>query len=234
MKVFSIRFQNVEKEIEREDFINKIGNEIVSRGFSVGLLKEDNNFKERFEKFNMVGYFRDGKVELIFKESNPEDILNYYNCDYLILENLQGAFPEIVYFNEEIKKDELSSKTIAAITRKNEKKFMENIPVLGVEEIKNITDLIQERVFEKLPALFGGGCGKCGEDCNKMAEKIISGKAKRNFCKGEGEGKIKILVDNKDIPLVPFVEDLFYSVIRTMLLNLKGCKEGQVQIKLKI
>ncbi|KYO67803.1 hypothetical protein [Thermovenabulum gondwanense] len=234
MKVFSIRFQNVEKEIEREDFINKIGNELASRGYSVGLLKEDKSLKGQFEKFKMVGYFKDGRVELIFKESNLEDVMNYYNCDYLILENLQGAFPEIVCFNEEIKKVELSSKTIAAVTIKTEKKFMGNIPVLSLEEIRNITDLIVERVFEKLPALFGGGCGKCGEDCNKMAEKIISGKADRNFCKREGEGKIKILVDNKDIPLVPFVEDLFYSVIRSMLLNLKGCKEGQVQIKLKL
>lgn len=232
MKVFSIRFYDVINKKEKEEFIKLIGNELMKKRFTVSLLKKEKDLKDEWENFKVSGTFGENKAELLFKGVDVETVIGYYNSDYLILEDLEGAFPEIIYFGGEVKKDKITSKTIAAVSKNSSINI--NLPLFSPREIESITDLILEKVFEKLPNLFRKGCGRCGEDCNKMAEKIIKGEAKRSSCKQNQVGKIKIVINNKDIPLVPFVEDLFYSVLKAMLSNLKGYEEGEVQIKAKI
>lgn len=99
----------------------------------------------------------------------------------------------------------------------------------STNQIDVLVALIQDKVFKKLPYIDSNGCGCCGKSCTQMAADIVSGKASRNDCIS-ARNLVKITINNKELDLGPFVEDIVESVVKGLLSPLKGYEEGEISV----
>ena len=65
-----------------------------------------------------------------------------------------------------------------------------------------------------------------------MAADILKGNATRKDCKVTQES-VEVYIDNKPMPLIPFVKDIVESVVKGVLSPLKGYKDGDITIKVR-
>lgn len=117
-------------------------------------------------------------------------------------------------------------------------KNIKKIAVGDIEEMENtiyrydnnldkIIDFVRkfieiEKIYKKLPGL---GCGKCGESCNAMANLIYQGKKNFSDCQKLSKGNVIIEVNDKQIQVGQFVEEIVKSTIFGMVKSLKGVEE---------
>ena len=85
-------------------------------------------------------------------------------------------------------------------------------------------------VFPVLPQADSKCCTACGTNCYGMVKNILSGKKKRSDCKTDQGQNIQIKFNNKDIKIVPFVQETIKDVILAMTQKLKGYKKGKIEI----
>lgn len=106
------------------------------------------------------------------------------------------------------------------------------LPALSaLTEASALADLIEEKVFDMLPQADPEICGLCGYDCRRMGLRILRGEAARGDCQcGEGP---EIYIDGQRITLVPFVQKAVQGVVMGVLRELKGFKDGDVEIRLR-
>ncbi len=84
-------------------------------------------------------------------------------------------------------------------------------------EINSLVDDVVRRSWV-MPMMLN--CGKCGVDtCKEYVDDILSGSTRECVL---WKSKLRIVVDGKEVPLVPFIENLYDSVIRSLIKNLKG------------
>jgi len=92
------------------------------------------------------------------------------------------------------------------------------------------------KIYEELPRL---NCGKCRyKTCLNLAKAILNNKATKNDCiVSIREKKIKILINEKEIPTTPFVEKIVKATVLSMLSTLKGVDlkdEQRVELKIEV
>ncbi len=84
-------------------------------------------------------------------------------------------------------------------------------------EVEELVDDILKRAWT-IPMMLN--CGKCGVDtCQEYVDAILSGEEKTCVL---WDSKMRIIVNGKEVPLVPFIEKLYRSVIESLVDNLKG------------
>jgi molybdopterin-guanine dinucleotide biosynthesis protein B len=119
-------------------------------------------------------------------------------------------------------------------------------PILKIDEdiqvLAEITmGFIEKRrkISEILNNLAGLDCRKCGKTtCDELAEDICEGKASLDDCvpfKLKPQLKTKILIENVEVPLQPFVSDFIRKTILGMLsalkdITIKGDEYVSIQI----
>lgn len=78
----------------------------------------------------------------------------------------------------------------------------------------------KERVLEKLPGL---NCGKCGfPGCKDLAGAVADGVEDISKCKNRGDARVKIFVNEDEIPINKFVSELVSNVISGLVKSLKN------------
>ena len=225
--------------------IENITKELKRREFSVGIIKEVNSDASVSESGGSNTYdYRDIGSELVatrgchgtdilFTEKlSVENMLRFFNQDYVVMEGIiDTETPKILCIDETGELPEEIDDTVFAISGIISKiKEYKGIPIINVvDDVKTLVDLIQEKVFEKLPGI---NCGKCGGDCRQMAADILKGNATRKDCKVTQES-VEVYIDNKPMPLIPFVKDIVESVVKGVLSPLKGYKDGDITIKVR-
>ena len=88
-----------------------------------------------------------------------------------------------------------------------------------------LSDLIQEKVFEKLPYISPRVWTLWQKLYSEMAADIVNGNASRSDCVSSRD-RVKIIINGKELSLVPFVEDIVESGVKGLLSPLKGYEEG--------
>lgn len=104
------------------------------------------------------------------------------------------------------------------------------LPVLKLDQVKELADIVEEKALSVLPEL---DCRRCGyPSCEEFALAVLQGKAKVEDCQPMHD-LVSLRVDGRVIPLNPFVQDLIARTIRGMLSSLKGAKGKEFEIRVK-
>jgi len=84
----------------------------------------------------------------------------------------------------------------------------------------------EQRIAEILSSLAGLDCKKCGyESCEELAVAIYSGKAKLSDCiplELRSKLKTRIMINDNEVPIQPFVSKIIRNSILGMVSSLKG------------
>ena len=229
--------------------IENIIKELKKRRYSVGSVKEIHyeDFAIDKEGTNTYRHSQAGaepvtargynETDILYKERlSLQKILRNYSQDYVILEGVEkGNFPKIITAKEREEIDERLDDMVFAISGKiaDEIDEYKGIPVINcINETEKLVDLIEEKVFEKLPDFPDDCCTACGFNCCELGKKILKGEAKRSDCV-ISDTNTKLYINGKEIDMVPFVQRLLYNAVQGVVSELDGYQEG-FSIKVKI
>ncbi|TYP56683.1 hypothetical protein [Thermosediminibacter litoriperuensis] len=214
-----------------------IAGELKKRGYTVGLINAGDDAGVEAGPFETVSRASPECTAIYIGGGfSLEELLRLYRQDYVILEGFEKvAAPKILWVEREENLRDFTDDLVFAVTGHFVKAppFCEGVPFIEVKDVKRLVDLIEERVYEKLPGIEGGGCGLCGRDCYGMAADILKGRASRKDCKGSQNDPVEIKINGKKLDMVPFVRNMVVSVVKGVLSPLKGFEEGQIEIRIR-
>jgi molybdopterin-guanine dinucleotide biosynthesis protein B len=93
------------------------------------------------------------------------------------------------------------------------------VPVIPIDEPGRLADVVEERAFPLLPGLDCKGCGY--PDCRSMGVALLAGESTIDGCVGY-RPSFSLRVDDAEIPLGPFVQDMVRNTVLGMVRSLKG------------
>jgi len=159
-----------------------------------------------------------------------ENMIPYLEADVLLIEGFKAekTFSKIVCLRGEPEDydlfDGLAICAVGPAPKGNEL----DVPLLSLDEIGRIADLVEEKAF-KLPNL---DCGSCGfETCYELAREIVNGTRSVEDCISL-QPMTEVRIDGGLMPMNPFISDIVRGTILGMLSPLKGFKKGKVEISL--
>jgi len=233
--------------------IEKIIQGLKKRGYSVGSIKEihfekfamdqegTNTYRHKMAGADPVTARGYNETDILFGRSlDIEDILAFYKNDYVIMEGVtESSCPIILCAHSqkdiEDKKNEEYFKRVFAISGIVASQIREYEGLRVIDSLKNtedLLDMIESKVFERLPDFPAECCSACGSSCRELSSMILKGKASRKDCILH-KATITLKVDDKEIEIVPFVQGILKDSILSMVRNLKGCrKPSKVEIKI--
>ena len=247
MKVFSV--SGITKSGKTTTIENIIA-ELRKRRFTVGSVKEIHNEKfaidtegtntDRHKKAGSQLVTARGiyETDILFQHQlTVKEILQFYDHDYVILEGVTDTCaPKIITAHNTEEVDERLDDTVFAISGKlaNSMQEYRGLPVINaITETEKLVDLIEEKVFERLPDVADECCLACGYTCTELCARILQGKAKREDCV-ISDGSISLTVDGREIDMVPFVQKLLFNAVTGVVKELDGYREnGEIVVKIK-
>ena len=244
MKVFSVT--GFSKSGKTTTATKLIAN-LKKKGFSVAAIKD-----VHFEQFTMEKEGTDswkmqqsganpiiarGLKETFFVHPYKMDlasILEYLNTEWVIVEGMKTApLPKIVCAETEDELGKLVDDSTFAISGKISDRMAKfgNLPVISsLNSINELAELVESIVFPVLPLNKEECCKLCGLSCEQMVAEILKGRRKRTDCMINTGGKIRLKISGKEIAMVPFVENILKDVITAFAKNLRGYKNGTIEI----
>ena len=240
MKVFSVAGYH---HTGKTTLVVELIEELKSRGFSVTSIKDIHNENFTMEKkgSNSWKHMQAGSNTVIARGINEtyqiwnrqlslNEMLSHLKSDYVVVEGMKSvALPRIICAKDDEQLKELVDGTVFAISGKYadiHDKY-ENINVFkSKDQVKELTDLIIEKVFPVLPLPKLECCGECGMNCREMVSGILAGRNTREDCKTDRNLDIQIEIAGEDINIVPYVQNTLKDIIKAYVKNLKGYHEG--------
>ncbi len=218
--------------------------ELKKRGYKVVSIKDIHSEKFTMEKQETNSWKHwEASGDVVFARGLNEtyqiwhhslslnEMLEHLSADYVIIEGMkEAALPRIICAENEKQLKELIDGSVFAISGKfaDMHTKYQNLPVIkSVNEIKELADLVEQKVFEVLPLSKIECCGECGLSCKEMVTEILAGKRSRNDCKTDRNLDIQVKFDGKKFNIVPFVQRTFKDLITAYLQNLKGYEKGK-------
>jgi len=225
--------------------------ELRRRGFSVTSIKDIHNENFTMEKEGsnswkhaqasgntVIARGISETYQIWNRQLSLNEMLSHLKSDYVVVEGMKNvALPRIICAKDNEQLKELVDGTVFAISGKyaDEHDKYENINVFkSKDHIKELTDLIIEKVFPVLPLPKLECCGECGMNCREMVSGILAGRNTREDCKTDRNLDIQIEIAGEDINIVPYVQNTLKDIIKAYVKNLKGYHEGDsIDIKIR-
>jgi len=165
------------------------------------------------------------------------ELLDMLQADWVVIEGMKREpLPKIICAESEEQLEELVDANVFAISGKISEELNEyhGLPVISnLKEMTKLADLVQQKMFEVLPIADAECCTRCGQTCYEMVGEILTGRRKRDECKTDRNQSIRLLIDKKEVKMVPFVQNIFRDLILAFVSNLKGIKKGKIEITLE-
>ena len=241
MKVFSVC--GITKS-GKTTTIEHIIRELSARGYKVGSVKEihneqfaidpnpnSNTHRHRAAGAGLVcarGLF---ETDLLFPEMLPmAKILSFYENDYdwVVLEGVSDIpVPTVVTaHSEEDLQEKFSDMTFCVSGRiASQIQAYRGIPALSALEcIGGLVDLIERKVYDRLPDFPPECCTACGLTCAQLGRAILNGQKKRSDC-AAGRG-VALTVNGRRIHMVPFVQRVLKNAVLGVVQELDGYETG--------
>lgn len=169
------------------------------------------------------------------RQLNFYEMLPHLSADWLIVEGMRHlAMPRIVCGTDEAQLSELDNSTVMAISGKYADNHSEykNYPVISaLTDPQKLIELVLEKGFEVLPQVDPECCSHCGMSCHEFVGAVLRGDKQRSDCIAENLGKVRVWIDDQEIKLVPFVQNIVHDSIDALLQNLKGYRKGKIRIE---
>lgn len=247
MKVFSII--GISKS-GKTTTIENIIKELRKRNYTVGSVKEihfeqfkidtegSNTYRHKVAGSQLVTARGIYETDILFQNKlSVNEILSFYNHDFVILEGVRDTCtPKIVTAHDVGGILEKFDETTFAISGQISDSLLEyeGIPVINsLTDIEKLVDLIEEKVFDRLPDMNDECCQKCGYTCKQLCSLILKGEAERGDC-ALTDKSITLKIDDKEIEMVPFVQNILKNAIEGIAKELHGYTEnGDIEICIK-
>jgi len=102
-------------------------------------------------------------------------------------------------------------------------------PIIPLDQIDELADAVEKAAF---PILAGLNCHGCGyDDCHELGRAILRGEADAERCVAY-TSEFVLKVNDVDIPLGPFVQDVTRNVLQGLVKSYKGVRDpGKIEIK---
>jgi len=230
--------------------VEQIIKELVKRKYKVDSVKEIHfeGFKIDTEGSNTDRHYKAGagtvtargyyETDVLFKRKlSMEEIYRFYDGDFLICEVVTDSnIPKIICAHNTKEVDERMDGSVIAISGRISSEINEykGLPVINaLNEIEKLADLIEEIVPEKLPDFPAECCNACGYgSCKELLAKILKKEAKREDCVLLKKD-IHLLIDGKEIEMVPFVQKILLNSVLSTVKELEGYKKNcKIEIKI--
>jgi molybdopterin-guanine dinucleotide biosynthesis protein B len=224
--------------------------ELTKRRYSVGSIKEihyeafaidtDGTNTDRHKKAGATLVVARGMSETDFLFPEPlalEKILRFFDQDFVIMEGVEDTCaPKIVTAHSTEEVDQRLDETVFAISGvlANTMSEYRGLPVIhSIHDAERLADLVEEKVFRRLPDVHPDCCQACGFTCRELAGRILRGEAVREDCELD-RAAIQLLIDGRDIPMVPFVQSLLRNALQGVVRELEGYREnGEIQVTIR-
>lgn len=224
--------------------------ELRKRGYTVGSVK-DIHFEEftmETEGTNTDRHKKAGAHPVTargFKETDVmfdhtldiDDILDFYNQDYVVLEGDSGANCPNIITGTTIQEldDQYNELTIAVsgVISANLQEY-KGLPIInGMTDVKQLVDLIEEKTPDRMPNYSTDCCTACGTGCRGLTAKILRGTGSISECILKGQN-VQLFINDEEVPMVPFVKQILRGVTEGMVAQLDGYEPGsEITIKIK-
>ncbi|WP_423792236.1 molybdopterin-guanine dinucleotide biosynthesis protein B [Methanocaldococcus indicus] len=208
-----------------------IENILKNSNYKIGVVKhshvEDKGDTQRF--FNsgaeVTILSSDEKTTIFTKPKKLENILSLllnYNLDFVLIEG----------FKEELTK--LNIPKIVMLINKEGNELIDDHTVYVIEDynydINEVLKIIEEKAI--IPTM-NLNCGHCGYNCYRFVKALAKNEVKWNDC--VLSNNIRIVVDDKIIPTVPFVSKIVTNTILGLITSLKGVNNPKtIKITIKM
>lgn len=209
--------------------ITLIVKELVQRGHKVGTIKHTHHdfdlegkdtWKHREAGAKIVVGSGKKTFVVINKEMELEKIIKEItflnDLDYLIIEGFKFAeYPKI------------------STTETKDEYTITNVDVFNLkpEDLISLVDLVEKRTYG---IISNTDCGYCGyPTCRDMARAIVKGETSEEKCKMKKFQEVELFIEDKNIPLNPFVQDILKKGIIGMLSTLKT-EDQNIQGKVEL
>lgn len=223
--------------------IENIIKELKKRRYSVGSVKEihfeqfaidqegSNSYRHRQAGSELVTARGYHETDVLFPEKlSVDEILRFYDHEIVVLEGVTDAnVPKIITAHTKQEIIDRMDDLVFAISGRiaNEIDEFNGIPVINtIDNVEKLVDLIEEKVYERLPDFPEECCGECGGSCRELGAKILKGKASSQDCV-ISDSKVKLYIDDNEIMMVPFVQKLLKNAVTGVVKELEGYKNGK-------
>lgn len=221
--------------------IENLIQELKKREYSVGTVKEihyenfqmdtpgKNTYRHRQAGAETVVARSEGETDILYGgRLDIYNILRHFKEDIVIMEGVRDVVAPQIVVCEEDETPQISPLTIAISGKyaNNKSNEYQGIPVVnGIDDIKRLADI----VVQKVPPLFYDFdkecCGACGYDCKGFLAEVLKGRADISKCV-LNNSQIQLKVNNKEIPMVPFVRNILKNTVVGVVKELKGYKDN--------
>ncbi len=235
MKVFQIiGYKNTGKTT----LLTKILNNLSNDNNKIAVMKNTHNTDVQDKNSDSEIIYRNNASEVLLQ--TPEDIytkkphvkfiniLRKYkkkNYDYFIIEGLkEKKLPRIVCNTE---KNRMEKVYLINLISKCD--FNPDTDNFNFDNYSSLTEVI--KIIKNLPDFPAGlNCMKCNKTCIELYSDKYKGK--KAECVVEKKGNVEIIINDKNIPLQPFVKNLVKNTVMGLLKNLKGYEKGKIEINI--
>ncbi|HOA19879.1 MAG TPA: molybdopterin-guanine dinucleotide biosynthesis protein MobB [Sedimentibacter sp.] len=230
--------------------IENIIKELRKRNYTVGSVKEihfekfkmdvdgTNTHRHKMAGSQLVTARGAYETDVLFQRKlSMNEILCFYNHDFVILEGVRDTCaPKIVTAHDVEGIIERLDETTFAISGQisNSLTEYEGIPVINsLTEIEKLVDLIEKKVFDRLPDMKDECCKKCGYTCTQLCSKILKCEAERRDCV-LAENSVTLKINGQEIAMNPFVQNILKNTVEAIAKELYGYTEsGDIEVCIK-
>lgn len=246
MKVFSIfgitksgkttTIENIIRELRKRNYTVGSVKEIHFEAFQIDM-EGTNTDRHKKAGSQLVTARGEHETDILYQSKvSMNDILRAYDHDFVALEGVTDInAPKIITAHNTKEIDERLDASVFAISGmiSNELQEYKGIPVINATtDIEKLVDLIEEKVFERLPEFPEDCCSACGYSCIELCAQILKGHAKREDCI-ISSSFTRLMIDGKEIPMVPFVQKILYNAVIGVVSELEGYKkDSKIDIKI--
>lgn len=250
MKPYLVRFISSRSGAGKTLVASGVVKNLIKRGFPVGVIKHAASGISLEEK-DSERYLRSGALEvivsskeltLIYSKELVDDLgelVSILSKPLIIAEGFkEGNIGDVVVVVREVEDAVglVSPNTIAVVVTGSYvmggESRISNIPILQVDQVDTLTDLILEKAVRHIVSQLPGlNCGYCGlSTCEALALKILKGE--KAFCPLLAQ--VRLVVNDVEVDLNPFVRSLIISVMEGLLSALKRVPKDIKKVELRI
>ncbi len=230
--------------------VEKVVGELKSRGYSVATVKHVHGAKRidlaDKDTWRHINAGADLAIALSDSETlkvKPEKtelwrvLWKLSSYDYVVLEGFKKSFygAKIAVANSVVDAEKLFNSLVIAFVGRlaSDMKELKGIPVVDLENVDFLVDLIEEKAFMP-PA--GVNCRKCRySSCADLAAAILRGEAAVDECVFMKKTGVELMVNGIEVKLNPFVSLVFKNVILGLVNSLKGVENPrEIEVKIKL
>ena len=231
--------------------IENIIRELSKRGYRVGSVKEihfetfaidpdpkSNTRRHRAAGAKLVSARGLNETDILYDEKLPmHRILEFYDRDYdwVVLEGVSDIpVPTIITAHNEDGLNNIWSDMVFCVSGRVAAQIKEyrDVPAIdATTDIKKLVDLIELKVYKRLPGFDPKCCMACGMTCDELGTAILRGKKKRADC--VADKGVELIINGRRIDMVPFVQKILSNTIHGVVSELEGYVDGcEIEIRI--